>query len=131
MRVLLLFTYMTTGESGIESGLPMPNPYPKIRNRFDRRLIDRRGRTLREVAFAITCAEAGARYAGIQPGVPELGLEDLVMFNDECGSTCGLWVSQFSREAVQEKVQASNEKWAQARAQKESYGLQTEIPRHD
>ena len=85
--------------------------HPKVRNRFDRRLIDRRGRTPREIYFAITCAEADARFVGVQPGVEAAGLEDIVLFNDSWGSTCGLFASQFSPEAVREKVLASNEKW--------------------
>lgn len=91
------------------------------RNRFDRRLIDRRGRTPKELYYAIVCAEVDSRFQGIQPGVESAGLESIVLFADAMGSTCGLFESQFTPEAVREKVQASNAKWARAHPEKSAH----------
>jgi hypothetical protein len=85
---------------------------PQLQNRFGKRLvIDRRGLRPEEMLYVEICIAAGCRYRGVQRAVPECGLEAVILFDDDWGSSCGLWKSEFSLEKVREKLAASNAKW--------------------
>jgi len=65
--------------------------------------------TLVEIHLKLQTENAGGIYRGIQPGVPEKGVEDLVLFDDaeqpkHIRSTMGLKRSEFSTRAVREAI---------------------------
>jgi len=61
--------------------------------------------------FQAICHAANSRYQGLQLGLPEIGLETLVLHTDGHGSTLAIPVSQFNLENVRAHVEASNLKW--------------------
>jgi len=86
---------------------------PRILNRVDpRRLIDRRGLRPEELLYAEICVAARCRYRGIQKGIPERGLEPLILFDDDYGSSLCLTPSQFTLENVRAHLAKSNAQWA-------------------
>lgn len=46
---------------------------PRLRNRLDRRSFVRRGLSEKEISYATICAQANARYVGIQLGYGKAG----------------------------------------------------------
>lgn len=80
--------------------------------------VDRRELPPEQCRYATVCAQAGVKYKGVQKGfsTPSKTIEDIVMFDDDRGSTCGLYVSKFNLDAVIAAVTASNAKWQKGRA---------------
>lgn len=56
------------------------------------------------VPFVAVCLQGGAKFVGIQGEEPELGIEAHVVFTGPQGSAMMLPISQFSAEAVFQKV---------------------------
>lgn len=57
--------------------------------------------------FVGVCEQGGAVFVGIQAAFPEYGLEALILFRAPHGTSLALPLSQFSAQAVFQKVIAS------------------------
>jgi hypothetical protein len=68
--------------------------------------------TVSEVAASIVARQAAVDFIGIQRGMPELGIVDLVLFKDRVThSTLALPISQLTRAAIRAKVRESRERF--------------------
>lgn len=83
---------------------PQFNP---TRQKRDRRVLDRRGKSAAEVEIAAVCIAVGAKYVGIMLGT-ELPngarTRTLVLFQCPRGSTCAVYANEFNEQSVVAKL---------------------------